>query len=100
MFRSLTALFHYAIGRAALSARCYSIAASEFRRSLAAAPQRVVSRKLLAWTLSALGDNERAVEEYQRVIVACPESTVAYHCLAFALQQLNRHQEALEVFQT
>ena len=100
MFGWLTAWFQNVIGRAAISVRFYSVAARQFGRALAIAPQRVDSRKGLAWTLSELGHFNAAVQEYRRVIEACPESAVAYHGLAFALQQLNRHREALDAFRT
>jgi tetratricopeptide (TPR) repeat protein len=90
------ARLHLIRGRAALEARRFEEAATEFRKAITEQPRSVPAHFNLGAALTQTGDLRGAAEQFEEVLRLDPSHADAHYNLGLLLAQMNRHEEAIK----
>ena len=86
---------HLVRGRAALEAKRYAEAVTEFRRAVSANPDNVTAHVNLGAALTQTGDLNGAMEQFEATLRIDPNNTTAHYNLAVLLANEDKHEEAI-----
>ena len=86
---------HLIRGRAALEAKRYAEAVTEFRQAVSANPENVTAHVNLGAALTQTADLNGAVEQFEATLRLDPNNTTAHYNLAVLLANENKHAQAV-----
>jgi tetratricopeptide (TPR) repeat protein len=86
---------HLVRGRAALEAKRYAEAVTEFRRALSANADSVTAHVNLGAALTQTGDLNGAMEQFEATLRIDPGNTTAHYNLAVLLANEDKHDQAI-----